>query len=122
MEKIMAEVLCNELFITIRNSLVVINIIILVSIISMQRYIFLTYIVKNNILYLNIVGPSGKNGYNSDAMGIYGFYIMWRFNRELRKDKETLNACRGMYNVYLSLIAAFVLLSVFLILSFSLCS
>jgi|GEM_PF-6038857 len=118
----MAEVLCNELFITIRNSLVVINIIILVSIISMQRYIFLTYIVKNNILYLNIVGPSGKNGYNSDAMGIYGFYIMWRFNRELRKDKETLNACRGMYNVYLSLIAAFVLLSVFLILSFSLCS
>jgi len=101
--------------------MVLINVMTIVSVIVIQRSIFLRYIVNNNRLYMNIVGPSGKNGYESDAMGIYGLFIMWRFNHELRKDKETLAACRGAYNVYLSLIAGFVLSAVFLVVSFSLC-
>ena len=118
----MSEAICgNDIFIIVRNVFVIFNVISLVGLLGVQRSIFLGYILDNNDLFLKISGASGKNGYNSDAMGIYGLFIMWRFNRELRKDKETLAACRGVYNVYLSLIAAFVLLSVLLVASFSLC-
>ena len=111
----------NEIFLIIRNIISVVAAIFFVSFILLQSRIILGCVKKNNNVLYEIIIPPGSGGYNNDVLGLYGLLIMWRFNRELRKDKETLAACRGAYNVYLSLIAGFVLSAVFLVVSFSLC-
>ena len=113
--------LCGaELFSILRNITFVVAVLCVVGVLFFQNSLMADYIEKNEVLFNRIIGDS-RLGYDNDVMGVYGFFIMWRFNRELRKDKQTLDACRGAYNVYLSLIAGFVLSAVFLVVSFSLC-
>ena len=112
----------SELFSLIRNITFIPVIILPILILGIQDSIITKYINDDSSLFKKIMGKFPENSYDGDATGLFGVLIIWRFNRELRKDKETLAACRGMYNAYLSLIAAFILLSIFLVLSFSLCS
>ena len=106
---------------TLINIGFILDAVILFSILFMQSRIILGCIRNHSsTLYQKIV-PSNSGGYGNDVFGLYGVLIFWRFNRELRKDKEVLAACRGIYNVYLSLLAAFVILTLFLIIAFSAC-
>jgi hypothetical protein len=118
----MLEIICGqELIFILRGIIFILLIIIPVFILGVQDSIISRFISPSRILFDKIMGRFPVNSYDGDTTGMFGILIMWRFNRELRRDKETLEACRGIYNVYLSLIAAFVLISIFLIFSFAAC-